>query len=75
MKQSLPFSYLSVSAASTDGGSHSVQIYTDVTAEWVATDPTIVASWNTTTGSILTHQVQVQNQTKYAETKDQILRA
>ncbi|KII95062.1 hypothetical protein PLICRDRAFT_48031 [Plicaturopsis crispa FD-325 SS-3] len=73
VKQSLPFSYLSVSAASTDGGSHSVQIYTDVTAEWVATDPTIVASWNTTTGSILTHQVQVQNQTKYAETKDQIL--
>ena len=31
VKQSLPFSYLAIEATSTDGKSHSVQLYSDVT--------------------------------------------
>ncbi|KAL0573007.1 hypothetical protein V5O48_008953 [Marasmius crinis-equi] len=70
VKQSIPFSYLSVSAASTDGRAHSVQIYSDISAEWVSGDNGLVANWNTTTGSVLTHQVQLATQNRFAEVND-----
>ncbi len=34
MRQSLTFSYLDVVVASSDGASHDVQLYTDITAGW-----------------------------------------
>ncbi|KAJ7772994.1 DUF1793-domain-containing protein [Mycena maculata] len=34
LHQSIPFTYLAVSAVSTDGGSHSVSIFSDISAEW-----------------------------------------
>lgn len=76
VKQSIPFSYMAVSAgdyicydsktkidfisiAATDGKSHSVQVYSDISAEWVSGDNSLTVNWNSTTsGSILTHQVQ-----------------
>ncbi|KAK1226439.1 hypothetical protein PQX77_010603 [Marasmius sp. AFHP31] len=70
LRQSTPFSYLSVSAASTDGRAHSVQIYSDISAEWVSGDNGLVANWNTTTGSILTHQVQLATQSRFKEVND-----
>ncbi|TFK80597.1 hypothetical protein K466DRAFT_605206 [Polyporus arcularius HHB13444] len=39
-KQSLPFSYLSLEAHATDGASHSVQVYSDVTG-----GVQIIATW------------------------------
>ncbi|KAK7695932.1 hypothetical protein QCA50_000571 [Cerrena zonata] len=73
VQQSLPFSYLSVTAAPNDGKSHSVQVYTDISAEWISGDLTLTATWNTTTtGDIITHQVQLQNQQAFTENRDRI---
>ena len=72
--QSLPFSYVSVSAASTDGASHTVQLYADISAEWVTGDNSLTANWTTTTGSVLTHQVQLESQTEFGEVSDHIQR-
>lgn len=57
----------------TDGNSHSVQIYSDITAEWVAGDITLPVNWSTATGGTLVHQVQLQNQTVFAEATDRAL--
>ncbi|KAJ6577372.1 hypothetical protein B0H19DRAFT_1229523 [Mycena capillaripes] len=67
LHQSLPFSYLAVSAVSTDGASHTVAIYSDISAEWVTGDNSLVANWTTTTGTVYTHQVQLVNQTQFGE--------
>ncbi|KAJ7140461.1 DUF1793-domain-containing protein [Mycena filopes] len=70
-KQSIPFSYLAVSAAATDGKSHSVQVYTDISAEWVSGDVGLTANWqSSTSGAVITHQVQLATQTVYAEIND-----
>lgn len=71
LRQSIPFSYLAVSAASTDGKAHSVQVYTDISAEWVSGDRGLTANWTTTTGSVLTHQVQLASPSLYSENSDQ----
>ncbi|GAV98948.1 DUF1793-domain-containing protein [Lentinula edodes] len=70
VKQSVPFSYMAVSAASTDGATHSVQIYSDISAEWVSGDDSLTVNWTTTTGDILTHQVQLTSPTLYGEVSD-----
>ncbi|KAG8808169.1 hypothetical protein FRC17_004075 [Serendipita sp. 399] len=73
VKQSVPFAYLSVAAASNDGKSHSVHVYTDISAEWVTGDNNLHANWSTsTTGNIITHQVSLQDQEPYAEDQDHI---
>ncbi|PAV21986.1 hypothetical protein PNOK_0194300 [Pyrrhoderma noxium] len=71
-KQSLPFSYLALSVASTDGSSHSVQLYTDISAEWVTGDNSLVANWTTTDNDVITHQVQLVEQSEFAEVSDHI---
>ncbi|KIM20840.1 hypothetical protein M408DRAFT_119277 [Serendipita vermifera MAFF 305830] len=72
VKQSTPFSYLSLIAQSNDGASHSVQLYTDISAEWVSGDNSLIANWTTSIGDIVTHQVQLQDQTHYSEASDHI---
>lgn len=75
VQQSLPFSYMTLSAAATDGKTHAVKLYTDISAEWVSGDRTLTANWSTTTtSSILTHQAQLESQTVYGEVNDQIQR-
>ncbi|KAK0453442.1 hypothetical protein EV421DRAFT_1700907 [Armillaria borealis] len=70
VKQSIPFAYMTVSAASTDGNEHSVQVYTDISAEWVSGDTSLTANWTTSTGSILTHQVQLTDPLVFSEVSD-----
>lgn len=70
VRQSLPLSYLAISAQSNDGQSHRVQVYTDISAEWVTGDNSLVANWTTTTGSIFTHQVSLASQSVYGEVSD-----
>ncbi|CAL1700859.1 unnamed protein product [Somion occarium] len=72
VQQSLPFSYLSVSASPNDGSPHSVQVYSDISAEWITGDNSLTATWNTTVGDIITHQVQLQTQTVFGEKNDHI---
>lgn len=74
VKQSLPFSYFVLSAAPNDGGSHSVQIYSDISAEWITGDDSLTANWTTTTGSVVTHQVQLATQQPFTEISDHIQR-
>ncbi|KAJ6539470.1 hypothetical protein B0H19DRAFT_1213411 [Mycena capillaripes] len=71
VKQSIPFAYMAVSAASTDGKSHSVQVYSDISAEWVSGDNSLTVNWNSTTsGAILTHQVQLSSPSVFTENSD-----
>ncbi|KLO08004.1 DUF1793-domain-containing protein [Schizopora paradoxa] len=42
-RQSLPFSYFSVTAASLDGSPHTVKVYSDISAEWISGDDTLIA--------------------------------
>ncbi|KAH8105922.1 DUF1793-domain-containing protein [Cristinia sonorae] len=72
VKQSLPLSYLALSAAPNDGKSHSVQLYSDISAEWVTGDNSLTANWSTTTGNVLTHQVQLAKQSPFSEVNDHI---
>ncbi|KAF8639975.1 hypothetical protein AX17_001222 [Amanita inopinata Kibby_2008] len=70
VKQSIPFAYLAVSAASTDGAPHNVQVYSDISAEWVSGSNSLTATWSTTVDNIITHQVQLQDQSLFAEIND-----
>ncbi|GJJ14574.1 hypothetical protein Clacol_008839 [Clathrus columnatus] len=71
VKQSLPFSYLAVTVQSTDGNSHHVQVYTDISAEWISGDLSLTAQWNTSiVNGIITHQVQLEDQTIFGEISD-----
>ena len=72
VNQSLPFSYLGVSVKSNDGNSHNVQVYTDITGEWITGATTWTANWKTTTGKVLTHQLQLSTQATYEEVRDHI---
>ena len=74
VNQSLPFSYMAVSADSNDGNSHSVQLYSDISGEWVFSDTSQVVNWTTTTGGSITHQVQLETQSVFVETSDRIQR-
>ncbi len=68
VKQSLPFSYLSVTAAPNDGGSHTVQVYTDISAEWITGNNSLVANWTTTASdSAVIHQTQLVQQQPFVE--------
>jgi hypothetical protein len=64
---------IQLSAASADGNSHSIQVYSDISAEWVAGDLSLPVNWTTVTGDTLMHQVQLQNQTVFAESGDRAL--
>ncbi|KAF8974432.1 DUF1793-domain-containing protein [Flammula alnicola] len=70
VKQSIPFAYMTVSAASTDGSSHSVQVYSDISAEWVSGDNSLTVNWTTIAGNIVTHQVQLARQIPFTEVND-----
>lgn len=66
---------MALTAKATDGNSHAVKLYTDISAEWTSGDRTLNANWSTTTtSSILTHQAQLETQTVYGEFNDQIQR-
>ncbi|KAH9935633.1 uncharacterized protein B0H18DRAFT_1082345 [Fomitopsis serialis] len=72
VRQSMPFSYLSFEAAATDGKSHSVQVYSDVSAEWLSGNLSALVRWNTTTtNQLIYHQVELQNPTQFEEVSDQ----
>ena len=74
-RQSLPFSYITLSVASTDGDAHDVKIYTDISAEWVSGDNNLVVNWTTTVSdNIVTHQSQLLEQWPFSEINDRIQR-
>ncbi|KAI0762087.1 hypothetical protein BD413DRAFT_643854 [Trametes elegans] len=70
--QSLPFSYVSVAGESLDGKTHSVQLYSDISAEWVSGDRTSIVQWSqhTSSGSVY-HQIQLQSPEQDVEINSQ----
>ena len=72
VNQSIPFSYLTVEVAANDGNSHSVQLYTDVTGEWLVSgslqpETDQLFQWGTTIGDTISYQFSLQNQTQFLE--------
>ncbi|EKG11503.1 Six-hairpin glycosidase-like protein [Macrophomina phaseolina MS6] len=71
-RQSLVFSYLNVEVASIDGAEHDVQLYSDISAEWVTGDRSRTAQWEyDTSDGIAYHKVYRQTQQIFSENADQ----
>ena len=51
-----------------------MQVYTDISAEWVSGDDSLTVNWTTTVGDIIMHQVQLEQQTVFGEVDDRIQR-
>ncbi|KAH7139099.1 glutaminase GtaA [Dendryphion nanum] len=70
-RQSLVFSYMDVEVTSTDNRVHQVQVYTDISAEWVSGDLGAVAQWDYgTTNGTAYHRVWKQQQGLFQEVND-----
>ncbi|KAJ4290334.1 hypothetical protein N0V90_010550 [Kalmusia sp. IMI 367209] len=70
-RQSVVASYLSVEVSSLDGSEHDVQLYTDISAEWVSGDLNSVAEWDYNTSDDLSyHKVWRQDQKPFNEVND-----
>ena len=57
-----------------DGYSHSVEIYTDISADWISGDDNLTADWSTTVGDIINHQIQFVDRAGFGEVYDHIQR-
>lgn len=63
--------YLSVTATAIDKQDHHVQLYSDITAEWISGDRTKVATWETiTTATEVYHQASLQSPEPMTEIND-----
>ncbi|KAJ8104989.1 hypothetical protein OPT61_g10452 [Boeremia exigua] len=70
-RQSLVFSYLNVEVASLDGREHDVQIYTDVSAEWISGDVSTTAEWGFGLyNDVAYYRLSRRNQKTFSEVKD-----
>ncbi|KAK0466307.1 uncharacterized protein EV420DRAFT_1261099 [Desarmillaria tabescens] len=59
--QSLPFSYVYIDVESNNGQEHSLQLYSDISAEWISGDSNSLAEWTTiTTDSSAIHKAYRQ---------------
>jgi hypothetical protein len=71
-RQSIPFSYVTVTAASSDGASHQVSIYLDISAEWAHGDTSQQVTWaQRTTGATVALTATPASPSVLAEYGDQ----
>ncbi|WP_433606106.1 glutaminase domain-containing protein [Dactylosporangium sp. CA-139114] len=71
-RQSVPMSYLSITATSADSGTHQVSLYVDVSGEWAHGDRSKQISWATqTAGTQRVHTFQPSAPSVLAEAGDQ----
>ncbi|KAJ7347211.1 hypothetical protein DFH08DRAFT_808969 [Mycena albidolilacea] len=57
-RQSFPFSYVYLDGKATDGQSHSIQLYSDISGEWVTNDFGTGIQWSSSqTSNTVFHQV------------------
>ncbi|CAG8400235.1 unnamed protein product [Penicillium salamii] len=71
-RQSLVFSYLNVEVSSLDDQDYDVQVYADISAEWVSGDRNAVAEWDYgTTDGVAYHKVYRQTQLAFSEKNEQ----
>jgi len=66
VNQSIPFSFLSVQVSTNDGQPHKVQLYTDISGEWLAqSDQDFV--WEAIAGGTINHRFWLKDQTPVTE--------
>ncbi|PCH43524.1 hypothetical protein WOLCODRAFT_164515 [Wolfiporia cocos MD-104 SS10] len=72
-KQSMPFSYMAVNASSSDGQAHEVQLYSDISAEWVSGDRGATVNWtlSATNQPYVYHKIQLVNPEPFQENAGQ----
>ncbi|HEX4253975.1 MAG TPA: DUF5127 domain-containing protein [Streptosporangiaceae bacterium] len=75
-RQSIPFSYLSLSARSIDGHRHDVQLYADISGEWCSADDSQQITWTSSSvsypgGNLQTWAVQLASQQPLTEQNQQ----
>ncbi|KAF9444145.1 hypothetical protein P691DRAFT_736930 [Macrolepiota fuliginosa MF-IS2] len=63
VRQSMPFSYMSVDEISaSDSQTHNIQVYSDISAEWVSRDDNAIIDGNTTDhDNVVYHYLQREN--------------
>ncbi|KAI9464135.1 hypothetical protein BJY52DRAFT_888853 [Lactarius psammicola] len=72
VKQSIPFSYLSLTAESLDGAAHAVQVYSDVSGEWLSGDKGQEITWKTPSdNNVIYHVARLVNQAVFDEINTQ----
>ncbi|KAK6612858.1 hypothetical protein ACHAPF_006859 [Botrytis cinerea] len=72
-QQSLTMAYLHVDVVSTDGNTHDVSVYADISAEWISGDRTTTAQWDygVTDDKVAYHRVYRQEQLAFTEINEQ----
>ena len=66
---------MAVQVIPNDRKPHSVQVYSDITAEWVSGTNSALVNWTTTThGAAVIHKAQLQHQTLFDDSGDRIQR-
>ncbi|KAH9020012.1 hypothetical protein EDB85DRAFT_1872799, partial [Lactarius pseudohatsudake] len=72
VKQSIPFSYMALTAKSLDGAAHDVQVYSDISGDWTSGDRSHLMRWSaTSTSDVVYHTVNMQNPVVFNEINDQ----
>lgn len=67
-KQSFPFSYMFVDVESSDGNTHAIRLYVDITGQWVSNNPQNMIQWGTnTTDTVLYHSIRRQTLLNHVE--------
>ncbi|HEX3923725.1 MAG TPA: DUF5127 domain-containing protein [Streptosporangiaceae bacterium] len=74
-RQSVPMSYVLMTASSLDGAAHDVQIYFDVSGEWTTSDDSQVITWSPSQvsyagGTLQAWSVQLRSQQPLTEQGD-----
>lgn len=73
-RQSLPFSYLSLSVASLDGRNHKVEVYSDINGLWAADGEAEELEWSSERGEgWIGSRFALQDQRSFQEESDRIL--
>jgi glutaminase A-like protein/uncharacterized protein DUF5127/uncharacterized protein DUF4964 len=75
-RQSIPLSYILISARSIDGHAHDVQIYADISGEWCSSDDSQQITWQPSqasypNGTLQIWSVQLANQQPLTEQNQQ----
>lgn len=68
----MPFSYFSMTATPTDGQAHIINMYSDISGEWLSGDPGSIMSWTTTgvDNNYIILAAQLQNAQPFQEIAD-----
>ncbi|KAL0063805.1 hypothetical protein AAF712_009250 [Marasmius tenuissimus] len=65
--QSFPFGYVFVDVNSSDGAAHQVQVYSDLSGEWLAFANNVPIQWETSTSPVIAHSAKMSSQNKLQE--------